>query len=735
MKKLKQRVTLKRRRRNKMRHSHKMQRGGGIMDKARIAYENRKYEKMTASDILKLPDTTLPEYLIIIADKNLKDKIERNVKTILERTQNSWQPTNFKNWAKGDMELDNKIMEYFTAYNKIAQILTQKLVTLLQGMEDNDPRIDSIKTQLFEFFCKYITVIGKVLNSTTKQLNKNILLKMLYKHRVAGTLKNAITDTGITIPEIGGITLSAGIQEYNIDTDKIKIGDPEQLITVLTSAIDKNNRNIAVFKTGITNAKSIITEIDQVNCSDSDLVAPVVNSVAPVVAPVVNSVVNSGASGVAPVVAPGGSGALPLVNDSHVSASGTVYGNVGHTVRGIVPNSSAASAADSNDILTANYLTSINNEYSIVTMKDKNKERGKIFNWLKKLYPLDHDLTKKSGEILKNIIDSNLSPKDEAELAAGLRAIEEGRNLSSGGGGKRNRKRKQRGGGKDEILNSLTKFVTDASQQIEAQAQAGVVDNPMDNQTTSSTAEITPINPRIISTNPQNLETGVPIFATPLIQEQQQQPANYGTMEQIIAQHEAANEKQTAKLLEHFERLAKLIEGRIQGSRRETGEMGTGTETERSNNVLDRSVDSNEESEEESKDLSVKLGDLNKLTGDTYVQTVKYLKLLKAIIKKQPDKEGFDGVVTAINTAIELLQKLIADDNSIIKIDSETRKNLEADNADIVEILFSLLGIGVTTATLGGKRKRKCKRNTIKRMKYRRDKKGRKTKKRPRRMH
>lgn len=285
---------------------------------------------------------------------------------------------------------------------------------------------------------------------------------------------------------------------------------------------------------------------------------------------------------------------------------------------------------------------------------------------------------------------------------------------------------------------SLSQFVTDASQQIKEQAEAGVVDTAItelqDNQTANQTANqhIVPRISHIVSTNTQNQENGVGVFATSPLQGSQ--PANYGTMEQIIRQHDAANERQTAKLLEQFERLANLIGNRVQGSRG-TGEMGTGTGemgTERSNDVLSRSVDSNEESGEESKGLSVKLGDLSKLTGDTYVQSVRYLKLLKAIVKKQPDKEGSEGVMTAIDTALELLKALI-EDGDIIKIDDPTRQNLETDNADIVEILFSLLGIGLTSATLGGKRKRKCKRSTMKRMKYRRDKKGRKTKKRPRR--
>ena len=164
MKKLKQRVTLKKRRRNKMRHSHRMQQGG-FFTSAKIALQERKYEKMPASEILKLPDNTLPEYLIIIADKNLKDKILRDSKTIFERTKNSWKATNYKNWAKGDDELDNKIMEYFTAYNKIAQILVKQKINELTSIKEGDARIKDVANILFDFFCKYISVISKVLIS------------------------------------------------------------------------------------------------------------------------------------------------------------------------------------------------------------------------------------------------------------------------------------------------------------------------------------------------------------------------------------------------------------------------------------------------------------------------------------------------------------------------------------------------------------------------------------------
>jgi hypothetical protein len=736
MKKLKQRVTLKRRRRNKMRHSHKMQRGGiGLMKKLsnpvaayQLSRENKEKEGLTANQIIELPENTDINDLIRIADKNLSPKIYRDASDIMIRTKKELAFTDWRNWGKEDTKINKNLMHYFTAYNRIAQILTQQKMKQLTTIKDDDPakdaKINNSVKPLFDFFCEYIIVIGHILESIQEQQNKYNILKILYDHRNNGTLKDAIKDTQLLSETEGlkNMSLKEGIKKYSINTLKLEVGSTEEKLIRLNDLINKNNEDIAAFNTGIGNAQSIITEIDQGECVISGIAMSIGKSnvifdasAAPVVAsvnsnaslPLVNSAassasvvpnvaslpVNSNAS--VPLVVPN---ALPLVN-----ASDAFLPNVD-------PNAFGASVVDSNN---NSYDNSRSSSFSSVDTNDPE---------------LNMRLNKLIDDDLKEIQKLPFIEKKKRLKALGITDEDLPLYLYSNGG-KRNKKRKQRGGGKDQIIASLNQFVKAATRQIKAQAEAGVVDNPMDSQTTGTAANPTTnpaantagIVPRIL----HDQSTNVPVFATSPLQGSQ--PQNIGSLDDIIGRHDAANEKQTALLIAQFEKLAKLIEGRVQGSRG-TGEIGI--ETEQESVVLSRSVDSNEESGEKSKDLSIKLGDLSKLTGDTYVQSVRYLKLLKAIIEKQPDKDGSGDVMTAIDTALELLKALIDEDNGIIKIDETTKGNLEADNADIVEILFSLLGIGVTTATLGGKRKRKCKRCTRKRMKYRRDKK---TKKRPRR--
>ena len=692
MKKLKQRVTLKRRRRNKMRHSHKMQQGGiGLMKKLsnpvaayQLSRENKEKEGLKTNQIIELPENTDINDLIRIAYK----KINKN------------------------------LMHYFTAYNKIAQILTLQKMKQLTIINDNDPaKINNSVKPLFDFFCEYIIVIGHILESIQEQQNKYNILKILYDHRNNGTLKDAIKDTQLLSETEGlkNMSLKEGIKKYSINTLKLELGSTEEKLIRLNDLINKNNEDIAAFNTGIGNAQSIITEIDQGECVISGIAMSIGKSnvifdasAAPVVAsvnsnaslPLVNSAASSAsvvpnvsaASGNASAAPNVASSALPPVN---AVVAPVVASNVSAASGNASGNASAASAASG----VASNINSFNNSRSS-SFSSVNTDDSDLNMRLAKLIEDDNELQRRTQ--LRN---------------QGMNEFD----IASSKGGKKNRKRKQRGGGgKDQIIASLNQFVKAATNQIEA--QAGVVDIQANESRADQFISRVPskITPRVVgivpSQNQGNDDVPVPIFATSPLQGSQ--PQNIGSLDDIIGRHDAANEKQTALLIAQFEKLAKLIEGRVQGSRHGTGEIGIETETNDFGSDS-RSVDSNEESGEESKGLSVKLGDLSKLTGDTYVQSVRYLKLLKAIIKKQPDKDGSGGVMTAIDTALELLQALIENGGDIIKIDKTTKGNLETDNADIVEILFSLLGIGVTTATLGGKRKRKCKRCTRKRMKYR----------------
>ena len=130
---------------------------------------------------------------------------------------------------------------------------------------------------------------------------------------------------------------------------------------------------------------------------------------------------------------------------------------------------------------------------------------------------------------------------------------------------------------------------------------------------------------------------------------------------------------------------------------------------------------------------------LEKLTTDSYAQTIEYLKLFKAIIEKRKtmstedektsNTTEADVILKKINQAIDILMSIGKDNTKMVNVDPQTQEKINASTSDIMELLLTMLGIGATTAAIaGGKRIR----STKKRMKYRR---GRKTKKRPRRRH
>ena len=660
MKKLKPRVTFKKRRRNKMRHSHKMQQqmGGGIFDKAKIALANRKYEKMTASDILKLTDDTLPEYLDIIADLNLKYKMERDAKTILERTKNSWKATNYKNWGKGNDELDKKMMLYFTAYNKIAQILTKKQLKLLSSMQDGDARINNISKKLFDFFCKYITVINQVLESIQEQKYKNILLKMLYEHRVAGTLDDA-KENDMSVTELGNLSLILGIKKYNIGINEIKLNNPDQMINQLKASIEKNNESIKAFKTGRENASNIIVTLDQGQCSYNRL--PLVDNSPPV--------------DISPSISPSIS---PLVDNSP--------------------------PVDNSPTVVSNELF-----YPPKTSKRSDPKKSPFDD-------VDFDDESDDDESYR------LQPRNYTEPN-----FPEKLSLNNRGG---KRKRKQRGGGKNEILTSLRQFDEAASKQINAQ--------PLESYVTfdDKPAQGPQLQPGSYSQDLSSIPVSTSRYAP---SEQRQiemeqfnrgQPQSYGSLEEIIARHDAANEKQTQKLIEQFNKLAELIQGRVQGPYQADRGIGTGEEVDVFSSS--RSVSAPGSGTEAVNETFSKV-DLSKLTSDSYAQTVRYLKLFKAIIEKQNQGKTAEEsklIIEKIDKAIANLQEIISE--GFVKIDEETQASLKASGADIAEIMFSMLGIGVTSATLGGKRKRK----TLKRMKkYKKSRQVRNTKKRHRKKH
>jgi hypothetical protein len=263
------------------------------------------------------------------------------------------------------------------------------------------------------------------------------------------------------------------------------------------------------------------------------------------------------------------------------------------------------------------------------------------------------------------------------------------------------------GGGPTQIIKLLSEFNSKVDKEV-SQDIKEVMESPI-----------------VVSKDTGNIPVLTSRYANPE-QQQEQQQQNLGSLEEIISRHDAANERQTQKLIEQFNRLAGLIEGRVQGSKQESREIATGTGED--TNVLARSI-KDTGSGNDVVNESVSKVDLSKLTSDTYAQTVRYLKLFRAIIEKRHSEEGAEDVIKEIDTALKTLLDIVKK-GDLVKVDETTQDGLKASNGDVATIMFALLGIGVTSAGIaGGKRKRK----TLKRMKYKRGKKGRNTKKRARR--
>ena len=213
-------------------------------------------------------------------------------------------------------------------------------------------------------------------------------------------------------------------------------------------------------------------------------------------------------------------------------------------------------------------------------------------------------------------------------------------------------------------------------------------------------------------------------------QGQQQGQQKHASLEDIIRSHDEANARQTEMLITQFEKLQQLISGNFQGQSRGIGQENRDfqTPTGYDTNVLTRSDSGSANAVVNN---SVSEVDLSKLTSDSYAQTVRYLKLFKAIVEKRGEQTGEEEakeIIEKIDAAIETLQD-IAKQDGFVNIDEATKEKLNAPGADIASIMFSLLGFGTGFATLGGKRK--CKRKTLKRMKkYKKGRPGRNTKKR-----
>ena len=113
---------------------------------------------------------------------------------------------------------------------------------------------------------------------------------------------------------------------------------------------------------------------------------------------------------------------------------------------------------------------------------------------------------------------------------------------------------------------------------------------------------------------------------------------------------------------------------------------------------------------------------LKKVLTDSYSQIIQYLYLTKKLLEKNPNEK----LQKKIDAALKALE-ITDGDQTDLGIDVGKITNLtEAKVSTIAEILFSLLGMGVITTTLGGRKTRKRgkggkrrRRQSAKRLKYR----------------
>ena len=113
---------------------------------------------------------------------------------------------------------------------------------------------------------------------------------------------------------------------------------------------------------------------------------------------------------------------------------------------------------------------------------------------------------------------------------------------------------------------------------------------------------------------------------------------------------------------------------------------------------------------------------LKQLISDCYVQIIQYLKLTKIFLKDKPDdplNKKIEAALTALNLTSEDIEKTGIDGEAVKKV---SEKNMSG----LVEILSSLVGMGVISATLGGRKTRRRgkhgkhgRRQSAKRPKYR----------------
>ena len=607
-----------------MRHSHKMQQGGGFWSKITILMEKDFITPATKSimDNIKnnsdIKTSKLYEYAKEIAEKM---RVRRES---IASTYFSYNPSN---WVKKKDTIDNKFEEYFLAYNTISSKLNERYIKYIKA---NNP---SIIKEIQKYYDEYLFCINQEIELLNDQIFKLKFLILLYESAESNTLED-FKEQKFEFKNNNATKNKDFIKYLKIDTDDILAkANFQTKIDELNAKIVKQEKRLNELTDFKTNASSIARD--------------------------------------------GKTNASSIARDAKTNTSSIARD--GKTESSNESIELQPMGLQSNNSVLSNPITPSEDTNNIA---DRNQIPKKGFTEEQKLHNQRIRQKRSQGFKKENTQNSN-------ELIVGVVGDP------------------QLGGGSNEIIELLTDFIkkvdTEATEDIEESKEDTVIEN----QTLQ------------VSNNVSNNNASIPSQIEMQTLNRGQQENNY-TLEQIIQAHNETNAAQSDALIEQFKELLREFQSGVQGQSRES--RGTGTETETGDSIS-RSLPENASSVV---NQTVNKLDLSKLTSDTYAQTVRYLNLFKAIIEKRKLEPGAEDVIAKIGEALKTLQQIVDSDNSIVKINDETKESLKASNADIAEIMFSLLGIGATTGAIALGGKRKCKRSTIKRMKYRRDKKDKK---------
>jgi hypothetical protein len=237
----------------------------------------------------------------------------------------------------------------------------------------------------------------------------------------------------------------------------------------------------------------------------------------------------------------------------------------------------------------------------------------------------------------------------------------------------------QRGGGIEELKEALTNLNTNLEASIppnllrQTQTQIPVLKSNelLSREATRNSAE-----------NSNSVAPSAPIDTGTF----RQSDVDLATANSLRDHFSTLTEGQTLALQKELSDIKELLKGRVASAAASNTGMGIGT------SGPSTSFDLSEEQ-------------LKRVLNDSYMQIIQYLKLVQKIVEKKPNKQ----LSTKIDAALAALQITEADTElANAGLDVEKIKQISNNKVSgIADIIFSLLGMGIITSTLGGRKTRK----------------------------